>query len=157
LESGELCAHYAWRFCEVSRFPLLAPLRQQSPLSSAFPTGSYSYSHGIEWAPEAGHVHDRESLVDWLESDLCYGSGRNEAIFFGEAWRCAKDDDRAKLFEMQNWRPPFAEHRNLHLNHHSLAPLVGANLDMMEADALRMRAKRPLIFTNLKSGEESAA
>ena len=35
-----------------------------------------------------------------LEADLCYGSGRNEAIFFIEAWRCAIDDDRVKLFEI---------------------------------------------------------
>src|ERR1700757_3444710 len=77
-----------------------ALLRQQSWLSPAFPTGAYSYSHGIEWAVEAGYVHDRESLVDWLEADLCYGSGRNEAIFFSEAWRCAIDDDRARLFEI---------------------------------------------------------
>ena len=75
-------------------------LRLQSWLSPAFPTGSYSYSHGLEWAVEAGHVHDRKSLVDWLEADLCYGSGRNEAIFFSEAWRYATDDDRAKLFEI---------------------------------------------------------
>lgn len=34
-----------------------------------------------------------------------------------------------------------------------LAPLVGANLGVMEADTLRMRGKRPFIFTNLKSGE----
>src|SRR5216684_1821590 len=80
--------------------PRLALLRLQSWLSPAFPTGSYSYSHGLEWAVEAGHVHDRTSLVDWLEADLCYGSGRNEAIFFNEAWRCAVDDDRAKLFEI---------------------------------------------------------
>src|SRR6266478_5972902 len=78
----------------------VALLRQQSWLSPAFPTGSYSYSHGIEWAVEAGHIHDRKSLVDWLEADLCYGSGRNEAVFFSEAWRCAIDDDRAKLFEI---------------------------------------------------------
>jgi urease accessory protein len=78
----------------------VALLRQQSWLSPAFPTGSYSYSHGLEWAVEAGHIHDRESLVDWLEADLCHGSGRNEAIFFSEAWRCTKDDDRAKLFEI---------------------------------------------------------
>jgi urease accessory protein len=85
---------------EQCRFPPLALLRLQSWLSPAFPTGSYSYSHGIEWAVEAGHVHDRKSLVDWLEADLCHGSGRNEAIFFSEAWRCAIDDDRAKLFEI---------------------------------------------------------
>ena len=78
----------------------LALLRQQSWLSPAFPTGSYSYSHGIEWAIEAGHIHDRESLVEWLEADLCYGSGRNEAIFFIAAWRSATDDDCEKLLEI---------------------------------------------------------
>ena len=78
----------------------LSLLRQQSWLSPAFPTGSYSYSHSIEWAVEAGHIHDRKSLVDWLEADLCHGSGRNEAIFFMEAWRCATDDARAKLLEI---------------------------------------------------------
>jgi urease accessory protein len=39
------------------------------------------------------------------------------------------------------------------INKIDLAPLVGASLAVMEADALRMRAKRPFIFTNLKSGE----
>jgi urease accessory protein len=39
------------------------------------------------------------------------------------------------------------------INKIDLAPLVGANLKVMEADARRMRAKRPFIFTNLKSGE----
>ena len=82
------------------RVPALALLRLQSWLSPAFPTGSYSYSHGLEWAVEAGHIHDRDSLVDWLEADLSYGSGRNEAIFFSQAWRCATDNDRAKLFEI---------------------------------------------------------
>src|SRR5260221_9005211 len=82
------------------RFPPSALLRLQSWLSPAFPTGSYSYSHGLEWAVEAGCIKDRESLVDWLEADLCYGSGRNEAIFFSEAWRSARDNDRAKLFEI---------------------------------------------------------
>jgi urease accessory protein len=78
----------------------LSLLRQQSWLSPAFPTGSYSYSHGIEWAVEAGHIHDRKSLVDWLEADLCYGSGRNEAIFLIEAWRSAREEDCGKLLEI---------------------------------------------------------
>jgi urease accessory protein len=77
-----------------------ALLRQQSWLSPAFPAGSYSYSHGIEWAVEAGHIHDRESLVDWLEADLRYGTGRNEAIFFSQAWRAAIDEDHDRLFEI---------------------------------------------------------
>ncbi len=75
----------------------LALLRLQSWLSPTFPNGAYSYSHGLEWAVEAGFVNDRESLVDWLDADLCHGSGRNEAIFFSEAYRCALKDDPAKL------------------------------------------------------------
>jgi len=75
----------------------LSFLRLQSWLSPTFPNGAYSYSHGLEWAAESGYIHDRPSLVDWLEADLCYGSGRNEAVFFTEAYRCAIDDDRTKL------------------------------------------------------------
>jgi urease accessory protein len=78
----------------------LALLRLQSWLSPAFPTGSYSYSHGLEWVVETGDVADCRSLVDWLEADLRHGSGRNEAIFFTEAWRCAMRDDRAGLLEI---------------------------------------------------------
>ncbi|SDR59038.1 urease accessory protein [Rhizobiales bacterium GAS113] len=85
---------------EQCHFQSLALLRLQSWLSPAFPTGAYSYSHGLEWAVEAKHIHDRKSLVDWMEADLCYGSGRNEAIFFSEAWRCAIDGNRAKLLEI---------------------------------------------------------
>jgi len=80
--------------------PVLALLRQQSWLSPAFPTGAYAYSHGLEWAVEVGEVRDRSSLVDWLEADLCHGSGRNEGIFFGEAWRCAFEDDRSRLLDV---------------------------------------------------------
>src|SRR5215510_6897256 len=85
---------------EECGFPLLALLRQQTWLSPAFPTGAYSYSHGLEWAVQAGHIHDRETLVDWLETDLCYGSGRNEAIFFNQTWRSASEDDLSRLLRV---------------------------------------------------------
>ena len=39
------------------------------------------------------------------------------------------------------------------INKIDLAPYVGASLDVMERDARRMRAERPFVFTNLKSGE----
>jgi urease accessory protein len=78
----------------------LALLRLQSWLSPAFPIGTYSYSHGLEWAIEARHVYDRTSLVAWLDADLCYGSGRNEAIFFAATWRCAISRDSSRLIEI---------------------------------------------------------
>jgi urease accessory protein len=39
------------------------------------------------------------------------------------------------------------------INKIDLAPMVGADLAVMGADALRMRVERPFVFSNLKSGE----
>jgi urease accessory protein len=39
------------------------------------------------------------------------------------------------------------------INKIDLAPLVGASLEVMEADTARMRPGRPWCFTNLRSGE----
>ncbi|MDB5989381.1 MAG: ureG [Herbaspirillum sp.] len=39
------------------------------------------------------------------------------------------------------------------INKTDLAPYVGANLDVMAADAKRMRGERPFVFSNLRSGD----
>ena len=39
------------------------------------------------------------------------------------------------------------------INKIDLAPLVGASLEVMARDARRMRAERPFLFSNLKTGE----
>jgi len=39
------------------------------------------------------------------------------------------------------------------INKTDLAPLVGADLGVMDRDARRMRGDRPFLFTNLKAGD----
>ncbi|SDU05233.1 urease accessory protein UreG [Halopseudomonas salegens] len=39
------------------------------------------------------------------------------------------------------------------INKTDLAPLVGADLDVMDRDAAKMRGERPFVFSNLKSGK----
>jgi urease accessory protein len=39
------------------------------------------------------------------------------------------------------------------INKTDLAPLVGADLDVMDRDAKKMRGERPFVFSNLKSGQ----
>ncbi|HEY5300399.1 MAG TPA: urease accessory UreF family protein [Acetobacteraceae bacterium] len=56
-------------------------------LSPAFPTGGFAYSHGIEWAVEAGDLGDEPGLLDWLADLLTHGSGRNDAILLRHACR----------------------------------------------------------------------
>jgi urease accessory protein len=62
--------------------------------------GAYSYSHGLESAVESNQIRDRHTLVDWLDADLRFGSARNDAIFFVEAWRCAAGGHHVRLTEI---------------------------------------------------------
>jgi urease accessory protein len=72
----------------TDRRPLLNLLAWLSP---AFPTGAFAYSHGLEWAVEAGDIKDGDSLKDWLTDVLARGSGRSDTILLRHAHRAAAD------------------------------------------------------------------
>ena len=68
-------------------------------LSPAFPVGAYAYSHGLEWAAEAGDVRDAATLAQWL-ADLCdCGAPRLDVALFAAAHRAAPAE-RASLNEL---------------------------------------------------------
>ncbi len=67
-------------------------LRLMTWMSPAYPVGAYTYSHGLEWAVEAGDVMDARTLEAWIDSVLSHGAGRNDAILAAAAWRAARDD-----------------------------------------------------------------
>jgi urease accessory protein len=69
-------------------------------LSPAYPLGAFSYSHGLEYAVEAGLVHDRDSLQGWVATAVGAGAGRSDAALLVAAWRAARVDDRAALDEV---------------------------------------------------------
>ncbi len=53
--------------------------------SPAYPIGAYSYSHGLEWAVEAGDVTDVASLGAWVADLVEFGAGRTDAILLAHA------------------------------------------------------------------------
>jgi urease accessory protein len=65
-------------------------IRLQAWLSPAFPVGSFSYSHGLESAVDARLIDDAAGLRTWLAALIGFGSGWNDAVLFGEAWRRAR-------------------------------------------------------------------
>ncbi len=69
-------------------------------LSPAFPIGSYSYSHGLEQAVEAGFVSDRSSLVTWVEGVLRFGAGRVDGMCLLAAHRAVVTADHLALLEI---------------------------------------------------------
>jgi urease accessory protein len=80
-------------------------------LSPAFPVGSYTYSHGLEWAIEDGSVTTPDTLQAWLAAILRYGAGRTDAIVFCHAWRARG----AALREVAELAVAFQPSRERHL------------------------------------------
>ena len=79
----------------------------QSWLSPAFPVGGYAYSHGIEYAVQAGLVVDRAGLVDWLDTLLRHGAGLNDGVLLAAAWRAAEEGDMPRLARLRELSAAF--------------------------------------------------
>jgi len=68
-------------------------------LSPGFPVGAFAYSHGLEWAVEAGDIADAVSLEAWLVDLTEYGAPRSDALLFSAAFRAATAADWPELIE----------------------------------------------------------
>jgi urease accessory protein len=69
-------------------------------LSPSFPVGSFAYSHGLEWAVEAGDVSDAASLEAWLDDLLHHGGPWSDAVLLAQTHRAVTAADDAKLAEV---------------------------------------------------------
>ena len=58
----------------------------QTWFSPAFPTGAFSYSHGMESAIQDNLITDAGSLKSWISLLLSFGSGRNDGLFLKAAY-----------------------------------------------------------------------
>ncbi len=71
-------------------------------LSPAFPVGAFAYSHGLEWAAEAGDVRDEATLVAWLADLVEHGSARTDAILLAESARATSARDAQRLHDVND-------------------------------------------------------
>jgi urease accessory protein len=55
-------------------------------LSPSFPTGGFAYSHGLEWAVEAGDIKAAASLAAWLKDLVAHGTARADMVLLALAW-----------------------------------------------------------------------
>jgi len=69
-------------------------------LSPGFPVGAYSYSHGLEWAVEAGEVASAEDLHAWLVDVLAHGGGFADAVLCARAHAAAAIGEPCALAEV---------------------------------------------------------
>ena len=111
-----------------------ALLRLMAWLSPAFPTGGFAYSHGLEWAVEAGDIKDGDSLREWLMDVVTRGSGRSDTILLRHAHRAASDTAALReIVSLANACAPARERRDEALNQGrafqlAVAPWTSTNL-----------------------------
>jgi urease accessory protein len=70
-------------------------------LSPAYPTGAFTYSHGLERAVEDGRVRGRADLEAWLATVLRHGGGWVDAVQLAHAHRAATAGDAAAWQELR--------------------------------------------------------
>lgn len=84
-----------------------ALLLLQAWLSPAFPVGGYSYSHGLEYAVEAGALPDRAALQNWIEGILLFGAGRSDALLIRETHRSVSAQELTRCDEIVDFAAAF--------------------------------------------------
>jgi urease accessory protein len=74
--------------------------------SPGYPVGAYSYSHGLEWAVEAGTVTDGPTLAAWVAGIVEFGAGHSDAVLLAAARRA---EDPAEVADLAEALAPSAE------------------------------------------------
>lgn len=99
-------------------------------LSPAFPIGSFAFSHGLEWAHDAGDVTDYESCHAWLQDLLSFGAGHQDAVLLAATWRAAsaRDIDALRaVIELAGAMHPSAErHLEAHMQGKAFMAMIHA-------------------------------
>jgi urease accessory protein len=73
--------------------------RLMSWLSPSFPVGAFSYSHGIEYAVEAGLVRDEQTLRAWIAASLDHEFGPVNGAMLRTAHEAVAAKDRVALMD----------------------------------------------------------
>lgn len=101
------------RVCEERGAPAL--YRLMAWLSPSYPVGAFSYSGGLEYAVEAGDIHDAASLQKWIAAIMAHGSGGSDAVLFVHTHRAVEACDDEGLRRVAELAAVFVSSRERHL------------------------------------------
>ena len=86
----------------------LALLRCLQLASPGLPIGAYAYSQGLEWAVEAGWVHDESSLRGWIHEQMATALAPLDIAVYARLYRAIAAADAASV---AYWNAVLLAHR----------------------------------------------
>ena len=69
-------------------------------ISQSLPTGAFSYSQGLEWAVEAGWIHDRETFEVWLQEQLQGNMAKQELPLLQRLYYACESEDTERVTQL---------------------------------------------------------
>lgn len=114
-------------------------------LSPAFPTGSFAYSHGLEWAVEQGDVACEADVLTWLGDVMVHGAGHTDAVLLRHAWRAGTAEALVAVAEWAAACAPALERRDETLNQGDAFVLAARVWGAPLLDTLAARRPAPRI------------
>lgn len=115
------------------------PLHLLRLVSPSFPVGAFSYSRGLEWAVQAGWVHDAVTARDWILGNLEHTVAAVDGALFWRMSQALQRGDDASFTEANAWLGASRESRELQLEDRRMgAALLAllADLGLREAERL---------------------
>lgn len=88
-------------------------------LSPGYPVGAYTYSHGLEYAVEAGLVDGVDSARAWICDVVTCGAGYADTVFLAEAHGAVARGDMSRLAAVAEYAAAFNATRELALETHA--------------------------------------
>jgi len=120
-------------------------------MSPAFPTGGFAYSHGLEWAIEAGDITDAGTLSTWLHDVLRHGAGWTDSVLLRHAHRSSASPEALRdLAALAIAAAPARERRDEALNQGRAFALAAAP---WAGDALPADAPYPVVVGALTGSQ----
>ncbi|ATQ70711.1 urease accessory protein UreF [Methylosinus trichosporium] len=111
--------------------------------SPSYPIGAFAFSHGLEWAIEAGEVRSRTDLEAYVGATLEHGGGWCDLVFLASSWRAARAGDLEALNEIADLCAAWRGSAEMALeSSHQGAAFVRATLAAWPSAALAALAQR---------------
>ena len=116
---------------------------------SAFPTGSYAHSFGMETYIQENALRNEDDLRDFCQMFLRYNLASTDAIIVKEAYDLAKQQDKQGLLHLEK----ICHGVKLAPEMRQASTMMGVevDLDKMKSDTKRVRGDKPFVFADIKT------
>ncbi|MGD9604381.1 MAG: urease accessory protein UreF [Gammaproteobacteria bacterium] len=121
----------------------MALLRLLQLASPGLPIGAYAYSQGLEWAVEAGWVHDVPSLARWIGEALDTSLAQVDVPALARLHRAASTADAPALAQWSAWLLANRETRELRQDDCARGQALARLARELDVPGLDLRAVEP--------------